>query len=141
MVKSHIVKLLILSIIILVYGNESYSLTLVFDEMKSNKGKVLISVFTKEKSFPADHTKAFKIMEVNAAEGEFTFDSLPKNIYAVSICHDENGNRQCDMNFLGIPKEGVGVSNNVVGFLGPPSFSDAKFLLDRNLKITVVIRY
>ena len=41
--------------------------------------------------------------------------------------HDENENNKLDTNFLGIPKESFGCSNNAKGFMGPPKWEDAKF--------------
>ena len=31
--------------------------------------------------------------------------------------------------FFGIPKEAYGCSNNAKGFMGPPKYEDAKFML------------
>ena len=36
------------------------------------------------------------------------------------LFHDENGNGKMDTGFLGIPTEGVVVSNQAKGFMGPP---------------------
>jgi uncharacterized protein (DUF2141 family) len=47
--------------------------------------------------------------------------------YAISIIHDKNRNGRLDTNFIGIPKEPFGFSNNPKIKFGPPSFSDAKF--------------
>ena len=44
--------------------------------------------------------------------------------------HDENRNGKLDTNFLGIPKEGVGASNNPKSRFGPPSFEESMFVLD-----------
>jgi uncharacterized protein (DUF2141 family) len=41
--------------------------------------------------------------------------------------HDENGNGALERSFLGIPKEGVALSNNARGHLGPPKLKDARF--------------
>jgi uncharacterized protein (DUF2141 family) len=35
-----------------------------------------------------------------------------------------------DTNFLGIPKEDYGCSNNARGFMGPPKWKDAKFQIN-----------
>ena len=40
---------------------------------------------------------------------------------------DENNNGKLDKNLVGIPLEPYGFSNNARGFLGPPSFGDARF--------------
>lgn len=47
--------------------------------------------------------------------------------YAVALFHDENENRHFDTNFLGIPVEGYGFSNNPRLSLGPPPLKDARF--------------
>ena len=54
---------------------------------------------------------------------------LPPGTYALALIHDENGNGKVDTNWIGMPKEGVGASNNATGTLGPPSWRDAKFEL------------
>jgi uncharacterized protein (DUF2141 family) len=36
-----------------------------------------------------------------------------------------------DKNFLGIPKEGYGASNNKLPFAAAPSFNDNKFILGK----------
>jgi uncharacterized protein (DUF2141 family) len=53
---------------------------------------------------------------------------LPPGRYAVSVYLDENGNRKLDTNWLGMPKEAVGVSNNPRGRMGPPRFEDSVFV-------------
>ena len=45
-----------------------------------------------------------------------------------------------DTNFLGMPKEGYGVSNNARNRFGPPSFKDAKFTVDANNSIKLSIQ-
>jgi uncharacterized protein (DUF2141 family) len=68
------------------------------------------------------------------------FENIPSGTYAVSVFHDENSNGKLDTNFLGIPREGVGASNNAKGHLGPPKFSAAAFHHSGSrtaLKITV----
>ncbi len=47
--------------------------------------------------------------------------------YAVAVYHDENANVKFDKNWIGLPVEGYGVSNNPTIFLGPPAFDEAKF--------------
>jgi len=47
----------------------------------------------------------------------------------VSVFHDENMNQKPDKNFVGVPKEGYGASNNPKKKIGPPSFDETKFQL------------
>jgi len=48
-------------------------------------------------------------------------------MYAVSVFHDENYNGKLDTNLLGIPREGVGASNDARGNFRPPKFGAAAF--------------
>jgi uncharacterized protein (DUF2141 family) len=72
-----------------------------------------------------------------------SFSGLPAGNYAVVILHDENDDHKMNTNFFGIPKEGCGFSNNVMGTFGPPSFSRASFSFTGNseTQITIVARY
>ena len=53
--------------------------------------------------------------------------NLPEGIYAIALFIDANENFKIDKNFLGIPKEQYGFSNNAMGKLSGPSFEQAKF--------------
>ena len=60
----------------------------------------------------------------SVVEGCFAV-TLPGD-YAVAVYHDENDNHHFDKNFLGLPAEGYGFSNDAPTFLGPPSFAAAR---------------
>ena len=67
--------------------------------------------------------------------------NVPDGVYAVSVFHDENMNQKLDKNFMGVPKEGYGASNNPKKKLGPPNFSETKFQLNgtqQSLEIKLV---
>jgi uncharacterized protein (DUF2141 family) len=54
----------------------------------------------------------------------------------------ENANSKLDTNFIGMPKEGVGTSNNPRTRFGPPSFENAVFELDSgNRVIEISMKY
>jgi uncharacterized protein (DUF2141 family) len=53
--------------------------------------------------------------------------NLPPGVYAVQAYHDRNDNHAVDRNFLGLPTEAVGFSNNAPIRLHPPSFKSAAF--------------
>ncbi len=58
------------------------------------------------------------------------------------MLHDENMNGRIDYNWLGIPREGYGFSNDARGTLGAPSFEQAAFVYDgKTLDLTVSLRY
>ena len=56
-----------------------------------------------------------------------TVAGLPPGTYAAQVFQDVNDNHKVDRNPLGIPKEGVGFSNDAPIHLSPPKFKDAAF--------------
>lgn len=113
----------------------SQDITVKIKNLDTNKGKVFIALYDSQKSFLNTGYKAtFSNIENNSCE--VTFKNVPQGVYAISMFHDENGNNKLDNNFLGIPKEDYGCSNNARGFMGPPKWKDAKF----ELKTTSLIQ-
>ena len=62
---------------------------------------------------------------------EFVID-LPEGMYAIALFIDVNKNLKIDKNFLGIPKEQFGFSNNAMGRLSAPSFEQVMFQVSGN---------
>ena len=64
-----------------------------------------------------------------AIEGDMTLCvAAPKDgRYAVVVYHDENDNHKFDRNWIGLPTEGFGVSNNPSLFLAAPKFEESSF--------------
>jgi len=94
-------------------------------------GELAYLVFNSPDGFPQDKAKAMRSGFVTPAETGSTVridaGNLPPGQYAVTVYQDENGNRNLDAGFLGIPKEPVGASNNPKGRMGPSRFSDCVF--------------
>lgn len=105
---------------------DGQEITVKIENLKSDKGHVYISLYDTETSFLG---KGFKgtISTIKNKSCTITFKDIPNGIYAISFFHDENENKKMDSNFLGIPKEDYGCSNNARGFMGPPKWEDAKF--------------
>ncbi len=72
----------------------------------------------------------------------YVFRGLAPGKYAVSMFHDENGDGKFDTTWLGMPEEGYGFSNDVMGFLSAPSFAAASVTLGTNNKtVTITVKY
>lgn len=97
--------------------------------LRSDLGGVSAALFDNHRGFPTDLKRSVssRYVEISGRSAVVRFEVPPTGQYAVSVFHDENGNRELDTNFIGIPKEGVGVSNGAKGNFGPPKFRDAKF--------------
>lgn len=110
--------------------------------MHNDKGRVLCSLFSSAADFPTKTDKAFAHAASDISNGRSVceFADVAPGTYAVSVFHDENSNGKLDTNFVGIPREGVGASNNAKGHFGPPKFDAAAFQFSGgrlDLKITI----
>ena len=105
------------------------TLTVTILNFRNNLGQASVALYNREEAFPKSPDKAVKIVyaPIRDKKAVVVFESLPPGEYAISVFHDENKNGKMDTNFFGIPKEGVGASNDARGHLGPPHYKDAKF--------------
>jgi len=99
---------------------------------RNENGKLGCSLFKGPEGFPRDGSKVFRHMwaPIQGGRGECFFAGVPAGDYAVSVFHDENNNGKFDMNWMGMPLEGYGFSNNVKPILKAPSFDDCEFHYD-----------
>src|SRR5215813_13311212 len=110
--------------------------------LRNDQGKILCSLYSSSEGFPKKAEKAIARSSSDISEHRAVcqFTGLAPGTYAVSVFHDENSNGRLDTNFMGIPREGVGASNNAKGHFGPPKFDAAAFLYRGgrlDLKITI----
>ncbi len=59
-----------------------------------------------------------------------TLNGVPPGRYAAQVFYDENGNHKVDRALFGIPKEGVGFSNDAKIRFSPPKWEEAMFDYD-----------
>jgi uncharacterized protein (DUF2141 family) len=97
--------------------------------MRNDKGQIVCALFSSAADFPKNGNKAVAHAKAGISHGRSVceFPRITPGRYAVSVFHDENSNSKMDTNFMGIPREGVGASNNARGHFGPPKFDDAAF--------------
>jgi uncharacterized protein (DUF2141 family) len=112
-------------------GNVSNSGTIKVDVvgLHSNDGEVYCSLYSSADGFPDGFAKAAKTTTAKISDHHAVcvFPAVPAGDYAIAVFQDENSNGKLDRNFMGIPKEGVGASNDAKGSFGPPKFADARF--------------
>lgn len=97
-------------------------------EGEVSPGQISCALFDQANGFPMDASKAMQQFAATDAKSiEFIFKDLKPGKYALAVMNDTNGNTVLDKNFLGIPKEPWGVSNNVRPSLRAPKFEEATF--------------
>ena len=104
-------------------------------------GTMLIAVCDEPNFLDGACVKTMKV-KAQTAPLRVVIPGMPPGRWAVQVIHDENDNVDFDRNFLGIPTEGYGFSNNPRGTFGPPDFDDAAVTMEgRPLDLTVELLY
>lgn len=127
-------------------------LTVKVSGLRNSQGQLAVLVFDGAEGFPGDHRRAVRqaFIGLRDADGKprpesalsATFADLPSGSYAVSVLHDEDGDRRMRTGLFGIPREGIGASNNPAMRFGPPSFGDAKVEIDEGgLSLSISVLY
>jgi uncharacterized protein (DUF2141 family) len=100
--------------------------------IKNNTGKIMLQLMD-----PDEKTVSEKMSEIKDQKCLILIENLKAGKYAVRYFHDENLNGEMDTNFMGIPKEGYGFSNNAKGSFGPPPFEKWLFEVSADKKISL----
>ena len=87
-----------------------------------------VALWSSREGFPEDIRHALQTVYVPITGGvaHVTLDSLePEGRYAVTVYNDANDNGRFDKNWIGMPREPWGVSNNIRPTLRAPRFGEA----------------
>ena len=116
-------------------------MTVEVENVRTAQGVVGVLVFNTAQGWPEQFSAALRAEATAAHTGvvEITIPDLPAGDYAVVALHDENANQQLDRNWLGVPVEQWGMSNNPPYRFAAPSFEAARFRLEHDLRIRVVL--
>lgn len=113
--------------------------------IRNSTGTVDCALFDSPDGFPVDVLRSASrviIIKVRNTEARCDFVDVPAGTYALAVVHDENMNGQLELNWLGVPTEGYGFSNDATALLGAPGFAAASFrFTGGTLDMTVSLRY
>jgi uncharacterized protein (DUF2141 family) len=113
--------------------------------IRNSTGTVDCALFESPVGFPIEFLRSatnVMVIKVRKAQARCDFEDIPPGTYAIAVIHDENSNGKLDTNWLGVPTEGYGFSNDAKAFLGAPAFSAARFAYDGgNLDLTITLHY
>lgn len=102
--------------------------TVVVSNLGKKNGKLFIGWYNSPETFAEKDPDFSKEVDVsNVTEISVPFEDIPDGKYGISIFLDENNNGKLDLNFLGIPKEKYGFSNNVLPATRAANFEEAAF--------------
>ena len=125
------------SLFLILFGFQLSAAILDIQVQGITKGGILnLEISSSKETFESDggDTGVAARIQERVSKGSYqrSFD-IPPGTYAVKLHIDENENGKLDTNFLGIPKEQYGISNNIL-FL---NFKRASFVIDDYKKIQI----
>ena len=125
------------SLFLVLFAFQLSAATLDIEVQGITKGGILnLEISSSKETFESDGGDsgvAARIQErVSKGSYQRSFD-IPPGTYAVKLHIDENENGKLDTNFLGIPKEQYGISNNILLL----NFKRASFVIDDYKKIQI----
>jgi uncharacterized protein (DUF2141 family) len=121
-------------------ASAAQDLIVVIKNVNDRPGTLMVGLFDSGKTFLK---KAMRGEKIKAKSGTVraVFKDVKAGEYAISVFHDADEDGKLDTNFIGIPKEGVGASNDAMGTFGPPSYEKAKFKCPRLEPVSVTMKY
>lgn len=113
--------------------------------LRNEKGTMYCSLFNAPEGFPGPSPIVNGARELQPSQKPLhvSWENLPAGKYAVTCQHDEDDDGTLDANFLGIPTEGYGVTNNIYPSNRAPSFDEAKVDLTdaQQASFTITLKY
>lgn len=101
-------------------------LTVSITNVRTDKGTLMVSVAKSEAGWNNQEKPVAATKLAATGKDAVLHFTLPAGTYAVQVMHDENDNGKLDANFMGIPIEGYGFSNNPQ-VMRKANFDEAKF--------------
>ncbi|MEQ8355223.1 MAG: DUF2141 domain-containing protein [Kiloniellaceae bacterium] len=119
------------------------SIQITVENIRNSKGLVTAVLYADDPENFLKKGARLDRIRVEAREGEtaLCLKAPSTGRFSVALYHDENGNKEFDRDFLGIPTEGYGFSQNPGFRFGKPKLEETLFTVGdgpNSLKISVL---
>lgn len=129
------------TLFLIITGPSKHKISIEIKGIASEKGNLYVALFRQKDEFPVFGKQYLgKIVPVTSKKMSYAFDNLSEGKYAIAIYHDVNKNGKLDKNYLGIPTEAYGFSNNARRTFSAPSFEEAEINLKTDLGISITLK-
>ena len=113
------------------------------EKVRNSNGTIKVELYGSETEKENKKGKKVARTRVKAQQGEtkLCLNAPSVGNYSIALYHDENDNKKLDRNFIGIPREGFGFSNNPPLGLGMPKQKEMRFkveTMETSLRISVI---
>ncbi|MFC7091257.1 DUF2141 domain-containing protein [Halomonas salifodinae] len=114
-------------------------------DIQNSTGVVACALFESPVGFPTEfmnYATNIMVIKIRDTRARCDFLDIPQGTYALAVIHDENMDGALATNWLGVPTEGYGFSNDAEASMGAPSFDAASFPYDgRDLNLNIRLNY
>lgn len=118
-----------------------HDLQITINGIKKIEGTIYLGLFNNEADYKkTDQVCRNLIVPVTKNTEQCAFEDLPAGIYAIAFFQDENANEQIDFNFLGIPKEHFGFSNDPKIRFSMPDYEEVNFEVSKDTAISITVK-
>jgi uncharacterized protein (DUF2141 family) len=109
---------------------------------KNAEGQALVAFFLDDSGWPDPDESIFATFTAPISDGRAfaVVEDVPAGAFAVSVFHDEDGDRELGSGALGIPSEAYGFSADARSTFGPPKFEEARLELAAGETKQITIR-
>lgn len=119
-----------------IYQDKLVTVKVEIKNFRNSKGVVIINLFNKNQVL-------IETIKSTVVDGvcEFELKGINEALYGIKYFHDENKDKKWGKNFLGMPTEGFGYSNNAKKKFSEPDFEDWLFKVDEKTTLDLTITY
>lgn len=128
-----------IALIVACTAKAQHTLSVRIDGIKKVEGEIEFCLFDSQEGYMTDAVSC-EYVPVDTENLVYSFENVSPGLYAVVVVHDLNGNRNLDTNWMRIPKEPYGFSNNPSTTFGPPDFEGARFEVTGDARITIKLK-
>jgi uncharacterized protein (DUF2141 family) len=124
-------------------AQSSGTVILVVEGIDTSRGGQLSAGIFVEKNFPKVGGQLLGIQkQVSSNVMQLVLQDVPPGSYGVAVFHDLDSNNALETNFVGLPKEPIGFSNDARIRFGSPSWDEARFTVQpgREVKLKIILR-
>ena len=105
-------------------------------DLRGGNGDILLELLDTN-----ENTLRAIVQKINTLPFSIVINDLPPGTYALKFFQDSNSNGKLDMNWIGIPTEGFGFSNNAYGIFMPKKFEEWLFKLKGDTTMELIPKY
>jgi len=112
-----------------IFANDTIRFALEITGINVNQGQIYVKIYSNDRDYRNDIPYAVYVLESAGQNIVYSFDIL-EGEYLIALFQDTNNNGKLDTNFIGFPKEPVGLSNYSGGI--PGGFNRQKIPINSN---------